>query len=432
MNGRGALPEAAVTTLPSGLRIASQSVPGTRTAAVGVWVHTGARNEPEDRNGISHLLEHMAFKGTTTRTARQIAEEVESAGAYMNAYTGREETAYHLRILPGAFPLAVDVLSDILLNPTFADEELARERSVIIQEIGEARDNPADVVFDRFQTCAYPDQPLGRPILGTPEIVSGIERETLLAYMRQHYRGEAMVLAAAGEVDHEALVNLGAAAFEDIGSTRSDAPAPARYHGGVGEVPRELEQTHLVLGFEGVAYADPDFYAMTMFSAILGGGLSSRLFQEVREKRGLAYDIHSFGSSFHDSGIFGVYAGTAEQDAGEVIRRTAEEIHGVAGNVRPDELDRAMAQARSGLLMGLESCAGQAEALAHQLRIHGRPIPVDEHLRRLADVDRAAVSRIARRVLASEPTLAAIGPLGGLPTNATLRSLFGTPVAGEA
>ncbi len=432
MSGAMALPKPVVTTLPSGLRVASQAVPGTRTAAIGVWVHTGARNEPEERNGISHLLEHMAFKGTTRRTARQLAEEVESAGAYMNAYTGREETAYHLRILPGAFPLAVDVLSDILLNPTFADEELARERSVIIQEIGEARDNPADIVFDRFQTCAFPDQPLGRPILGTPEIVSGIERDTLLAYMHQHYRGEAMVLAAAGDVDHEALVDLAAAAFANIGSDRSEAPAPAHYHGGVGGVPRDLEQTHLVLGFEGAAYADPDFYAMTMFAAILGGGLSSRLFQEVREKRGLAYDIHSFSSSFHDSGIFGVYAGTAEQNAGEVIRHTAEQIHGVAGRVRPEELDRAMAQARSGLLMGLESCAGQAEALAHQLRIHGRPISVDEHLQRLAAVDRPAVSRVARRVLASPPTLSAVGPLDGLPSEGSLRSLFGTPTAGAA
>ncbi len=432
MNSDIGLPAADVTTLPSGLRVASQAVPGTRTAAIGVWVHAGARHEPEDRNGISHLLEHMAFKGTTRRTARQIAEEVESAGAYMNAYTGREETAYHLRILPGTFPLAVDVLSDILLNPTFADEELKRERAVIIQEIGESHDNPGDVVFDRFQTCAFPDQPLGRPILGTPDIVSDIERDTLLAYMHEHYLSDTMILVAAGAVDHASLVELAAAAFDPVDRPHAVDPAPAHYHGGVAGISRELEQTHVVLGFEGVAYADPDFYAMNMLSAILGGGLSSRLFQEVREKRGLVYDIHSFSSSFRDSGIFGVYAGTFEQAVGEVIRHTAEEIHGIAGKVRPDELDRAMAQARSGLLMGLESCSGQAEALAHQLRVYGRPVPVDEHLKQLAAVDRAAVSRVARRLLASRPTLAAVGPLGGLPTEVTLRSLFGTPAAGSA
>ncbi len=432
MSRAGGLPAAVVTTLPSGLRVASQAVPGTRTAAVGVWVHTGARNEPAERNGISHLLEHMAFKGTATRTARQLAEEVESAGAYMNAYTGREDTAYHLRILSGTFPLAVDVLSDILRNPAFADEELVRERSVILQEIGEAQDHPGDVVFDRFQTCAFPDQPLGRPILGTPDIVSGIGRDTLLAYMHEHYRNDAMVLAAAGAVDHEVLVDLAAAAFDPVDRPRAADPAPAHYHGGVGGVPRELEQTHLVLGFEGVAHADPDHYAATMLSAILGGGLSSRLFQEVREKRGLAYDIHSFSSSFRDSGIFGVYAGTSEGAVGEVIRRTAEEFHGLAGKVRPEELDRAMAQARSGLLMSLESCSGQAEALAHQLRVHQRPVSVDEHLQRLAAVDGPAVSRVARRLLASPPTLAAVGPLGGLPDETALRSLFGTPAAGAA
>lgn len=432
MSSDAALPPPTVSTLPSGLRVASQNVPGIRTAAVGIWVHAGARNEPAERNGISHLLEHMAFKGTTNRTARQIAEEVESAGAYMNAYTSREETAYHLRILPPTLPLAIDVLSDILLRPTFAAEELAREQSVVIQEIGEARDNPADIVFDQFQRSAFPDQPLGRPILGTPEIVSGIGRETLLAYMDQHYRGGGMVLAAAGDVRHEALVELAAAAFRDLGAATPEPPAPARYRGGIGRAARNLEQTHLVLGFEGVSYSDPDFYATAMFSAILGGGMSSRLFQEVREKRGLAYDIHSFSSSFHDSGIFGIYAGTAEQDAGEVIARTAEEMHGIASSVRPEELDRAMAQARSGMLMGLESCAGQAEALAHQLRIYGRPISVDEHLQRLAAVNRAAVSRVAQRVLASAPTLAATGPLGGLPTDAALRSLFSTSVAETA
>ncbi len=432
MTGANALPPPEVTTLPSGLRVASQVVPGVRTAAVGVWVRAGARHEPAERNGISHLLEHMAFKGTTTRTARMLAEEVESAGAYMNAYTGREETAYHLRILPATLPLAVDVLSDILLNPVFAEEELDRERSVILQEIGESHDNPTDVVFDLFQGTAFPDQPLGRPILGTPQIVSEIGRDTLAAYMKQHYCGSTMVFSAAGDVDHDQLVELAGQAFERVTAAAATPVSPAAYRGGKSLGKRDLEQTHLALGFRGVAVKDPDFYAMTMLSAVFGGGLSSRLFQEVREKRGLVYDIHSFSSSFHDSGIFGIYAGTAERNAGEVIRRIAEELQAMTRKVRPEELDRARAQARSAMLMGLESCAGQAEALAHQLRVYGHPVSVDEHLQRLAAVECADLSRVAERVLGSPLTLAAVGPLGGVPGDSELRALFHAPVSGTA
>lgn len=417
-------PAPEITALPGGLRVATQRMPGVRSAAVGVWVAAGARSESAATNGVSHLLEHMAFKGTESRSARDIAEQVEAAGAYMNAYTGREETAYHLRLLPQDLPLAVDILSDILLRPRFAEEDLAREREVIVQEIGEARDDPSDAVFDGFQESAFPDQPLGRPVMGTPEGVRGLARETLRDYMDAHYRGGGMVLAAAGDVRHDVLVELAERAFADLASDSPPRCEPGRYAGGDARNPRPTGQTYLVLGFEGVPHDDPDFYACVMLASVLGGGMSSRLFQEVRERRGLAYDIHAFAGSFRDTGVFGVSAGTAEKDAGEVLRIVADVLADARERVLPEEIGRAAAQARSGLLMAQESCAGRAESLARHLLVFGRPIGVDEQMDKLAAVDEDALRRTAARVLASPPTLAAVGPDGGVPDVADLRARF--------
>ena len=299
--------------LANRLRVATDTMDSVETTSVGVWVDAGARNETLELNGVSHMLEHMAFKGTKRRTARGIAEEIEAVGGHLNAYTSREQTAYFARVVDDDLPLAVDMLADILQHSTFEDQELERERAVIIQEIGQTQDTPDDLIFDQLQEVAFPDQSLGRSILGTVERVNGFDRDTLQSYMDEHYRAPNMVVVASGKVDHEKFVDLVQAGFGGLGTSNGASSEAGRYAGGDWRESRELEQVHLTLGFQGVPFRDDDFYAAQILSTVLGGGMSSRLFQEVREVRGLAYSVFSFSSSYLDCGLFGVYAGTGER-----------------------------------------------------------------------------------------------------------------------
>ena len=411
-----------VTRLPNGLRVASDRMDSVETASIGVWADVGTRNEPAEINGVSHLLEHMAFKGTARRSAREIAEEIEAVGGHLNAYTAREQTAYYARILAGDMPLAVDIIADILQHSTFDAEELARERAVVLQEIGQAEDTPDDIVFDYFQAAAFPDQPMGRPVLGKAEIVRDMRGETISGYMRQHYAPERLVLAAAGQVEHERLVELASQAFTDLSTGTANTPEPARYAGGEIRTERDLEQVHIVLGLPGVSYRDPDHYALGILSTLFGGGMSSRLFQEIREKRGLVYSIYSFASAFHDGGVFGVYAGTGEKEAAEILPLVIEELRRLPATLPSEELARARAPAQAGALMARESTSNRAEQLASQLLIYGRPVPTEEIIQRIEAVDAAQLARAARRLMAGTPTLAALGPLGQL---ARLESVAG-------
>jgi predicted Zn-dependent peptidase len=411
-----------VTRLPNGLRVATDRMDSVETASIGVWADVGTRNEPAEINGVSHLLEHMAFKGTGRRSAREIAEEIEAVGGHLNAYTAREQTAYYARILAGDMPLAVDIIADILQHSTFDAEELARERAVVLQEIGQAEDTPDDIVFDYFQAAAFPDQAMGRPVLGKAEIVRDMRGETISGYMRQHYAPERLVLAAAGQVEHERLVELARQAFTDLSSGSANTPEPARYAGGEIRTERDLEQVHIVLGLPGVSYLDPDHYALGILSTLFGGGMSSRLFQEIREKRGLVYSIYSFASAFRDGGVFGVYAGTGEKEAAEILPLVIEELRRLPATLTSEELARARAQAKAGVLMARESTSNRAEQLASQLLIYGRPVPADEIIQRIEAVDTAQLARAARRLMAGTPTLAALGPLGQL---ARLESVAG-------
>jgi predicted Zn-dependent peptidase len=411
-----------VTRLANGLRVASDRMDSVETASIGVWADVGTRNEPAEINGVSHLLEHMAFKGTTKRSARAIAEEIEAVGGHLNAYTAREQTAYYARILADDMPLAVDIIADILQHSTFDAEELARERAVVLQEIGQAEDTPDDIVFDYFQAAAFPDQPMGRPVLGKAEIVRDMRGETISGYMHQHYAPERLVLAAAGQVDHERLVELATRAFTDLSSGGANTPEPASYIGGESRIERDLEQVHVVLGLPGVGYLDPDHYALGILSTLFGGGMSSRLFQEIREKRGLVYSIYSFASAFRDGGIFGIYAGTGENEAAEILPLVIEELRRLPATLTSEELARARAQAKAGVLMARESTSNRAEQLASQLLIYGRPLPSEEIIQRIEAVDAAQLARVARRLMAGTPTLAALGPLGHL---ARLKSVAG-------
>ncbi|MEA2782045.1 MAG: hypothetical protein QOK29_3589 [Rhodospirillaceae bacterium] len=403
-----------VTRLANGLRVASDQMDSVETASIGVWADVGTRNEPAEINGVSHLLEHMAFKGTERRSARAIAEEIEAVGGHLNAYTAREQTAYYAKILAADLPLAVDIMADILQYSTFDPEELARERAVVLQEIGQAEDTPDDIVFDYFQSAAFPDQAMGRPVLGQTEIIRDLSRDAIRDYMRLHYAPERLVLAAAGRVDHDHLVELAGRAFTELPTGDPAAPEPARYAGGEMRIARDLEQVHIVLGLPGVGYLDPDYYALGVLSTLFGGGMSSRLFQEIREKRGLVYSIYSFGSSFRDGGLFGVYAGTGEKEAAEILPLVIEELRLLPTTVTQEELARAKAQAKAGVQMSRESTSNRAEQLATQLMIYGRPLSAEEIIARIEAVDIVHLARVARRLMSGPPTLAALGPLGRL------------------
>ncbi|MBX6322846.1 MAG: insulinase family protein [Rhodospirillaceae bacterium] len=400
-----------VSTLPNGLRVSTDFMPGVDSVALGVWAAVGTRSEPEAVNGVAHMLEHMAFKGTARRSARAIAEEIEAVGGHLNAYTSRESTAYYARLLADDLALGVDILADILQNSVFAEEELERERAVVLQEIGQAEDTPDDIIFDRFQETAFPDQPMGRPVLGSVETVSRLSRDALIDYMRAHYTGERLILAAAGRVDHDRLVELAAEAFAATRRGEGAAGEPPVYRGGGFREERGLEQVHVVLGFPGIAFRDPDYYAASVLSTLLGGGMSSRLFQEIREKRGLVYSIYSFSSSYSDSGLFGIYAGTGEEEVESLIPLVCDELKKVADGPTPAEVDRARAQLRAGILMAQESTSARCEQLANQLLVWGRPLDRDEILARVEAVGPEDVVRVARRLIAARPTLAALGPV---------------------
>lgn len=423
----------AITVLDNGLTVVSDRMEHVASVSLGVWVAAGARAEAADINGAAHFLEHMAFKGTKRRSARQIAEEIEAVGGHLNAYTARESTAYYVRLLARDLALGVDILADILQHPTFDADELERERSVILQEIGQCHDVPEDLVFDHFQTCAYPGQPMGRPILGSAETVRAMPRTALRRFMAERYVGGRMVLAAAGQVAHDRLVALAGEAFDALGTDGvPDADAPARYGGGVMHEPRDSEQLHFLMGFPGPAYGDDTYYPVAILNMLFGGGMSSRLFQEAREKQGLAYAIYSFTSAFRDSGLFGIYAGAAPQDAEALVTCLNGEIERLLRDgVTQTELDRARTQITAGLMMGQESCAARCEQLAHHMLVHGRPLPLAERIERLERVDAPAVRDAARQIFAAPVTVAALGPLAnpetltGIPDHLASRAVHG-------
>jgi predicted Zn-dependent peptidase len=402
-----------LTTLASGLSVVTDAMPHLKTASLGVWVGCGSRDEKGDEHGISHFLEHMAFKGTRRRTARQIAEEIEAVGGDLNAATGVEMTAYYARVLEADVPLAVDVLADILTEPAFDPEEITREKNVIIQEIGAVEDTPDDLVFDHLQATAFSGQAVGRSILGTPATVRSFDARRLKTYLNRHYRGPGTVFAAAGAVDHDAIVADVERHFSSFTGPAGETPVGARFGGGSRIEVRDLEQVHIALALEGVPQRDPTIFSLQVFTNILGGGMSSRLFQEVREQRGLCYSIYTFHSPYKDTGMFGLYAGTDASDSAELMRVVAGEITSAADTVTATEVARAKAQMKAGLLMALESSGARAEQLARQMLIHGRTIPIEEIVDKIDAVTVESARAAGRDLLArASPAVAVLGPSG--------------------
>ncbi len=358
--------------LSNGVRVVTEHMPGLESASLGVWVTAGGRHETLAQNGIAHFLEHMAFKGTEKRNALEIAEAIEDVGGYINAYTSREVTAYYVRVLKDDVALGLDVISDIVLNPVFDTSEIEIERGVILQEIGQALDTPDDVVFDWLQEAAFPEQPIGRTILGPSERVKAFGRDDLSGFVGQHYGPEQLILSAAGAVDHDEILRLAEAAFGTLAPRPVLIPDAARWTSGARvEVNNTLEQVHFTLGFEAPSYRDDGFYAAQLFSSALGGGMSSRLFQEVREKRGLCYSIFSQVGSYDDTGMMTVYAGTSGDDIAALSGLCIDEMKRAASDMSDRELERARTQMKAGLLMGLESPSARAERMARLVGIWG-------------------------------------------------------------
>ena len=411
-----------MTQLDNGIRIISNSMQNLETVSVGAWVSAGTRHENANENGISHLLEHMAFKGTERRSALQIAEEIEAVGGSINAYTSRENTAYYAKVLKEDIGLAVDIISDILQFSTMETDEVEREREVVIQEINQTKDTPDDIIFDHLQETAFPNQSIGRPILGVEDIVSKLSGKTILNYMKSQYSYSKIIIAGAGNLDHMTLVRQVEELFYNLPSTHIQTTEPTNYIGGNYLEHRDLEQVHVLIGFNGVSYNDPDYYALSVLSMLLGGSMSSRLFQEVREKRGLAYSIYSFASNFDDGGIFGIYAGTGENKVNELIPVVCNELNQLTQNIQNQELSRAQAQLKSSILMNLESSSYQTEQIARQLQIYGRTIKTEEMINNINNVSVKDITKITTRLLSDKPTLIGIGPINKIESLDSLSS----------
>jgi len=408
--------------LSNGFRIVTEHMPGLASASIGIWVGAGGRHETPAQNGIAHFLEHMAFKGTATRTSLQIAEAIEDVGGYINAYTSREVTAYYVRVLENDVPLGLEVIADILRNPLMDAAEIEVERGVILQEIGQAADTPDDIIFDWLQEVAYPGQALGRTILGPAEAVRSFDRADFDRFVARHYGPGQLILSAAGAVDHDQIVRLAEQAFGHLAPSPVHDPEPGRFAGGERREIKALEQAHFTLALEAPGYRSDDIYTAQIYASALGGGMSSRLFQEIREKRGLCYTIYSSVGSFDDTGLMTIYAGTSAEDLPDLMNLTMDELARSATDMTQAELDRARAQMKAGLLMGLESPSARAERLARLVGIWNRVPPLDETVDRIDAVDLVSLKSHATLLAgAGQAAMALYGPVDAAPDLAQLQ-----------
>jgi predicted Zn-dependent peptidase len=410
-----------LTTLPNGFRIVTETMPGLKSASIGVWVMAGGRHEAAAQNGIAHFLEHMAFKGTTRRSSLQIAEEIEDVGGYINAYTSREMTAYYARVLQADVGLALDVIGDIVLNPAFAPAEIEVERGVILQEIGQALDTPDDIIFDWLQEVSYPDQPFGRTILGPEERVSAFTREDLQSFVAAHYGPSQMILSAAGAVDHDQIVAMAGEIFGHLSPISTATFAPARFSGAERREVKKLEQVHFAMAFDAPSYRHADVHTAQIYATIMGGGMSSRLFQKIREERGLCYSIFAQSGAYEDAGQITLYAGTSGDDIADLMNLCADELKRAGDDISDAELARARAQIKAGMLMGLESPSARAERIARLLAIYGRVPDIDESVAKIDAVSLFDLRRYAQSVPSAGSALAIYGPAPRAPDLAQMR-----------
>ncbi len=407
--------EPRIHLLANGVTVVCDRMDGLQSFALSVVAGRGARLEPEDRSGWSHLLEHMVFKGAAGRSALEIVEAIEREGGQINAATGYERTSFQVRALAGRLELAMRTCADLVLHPDLDPVELDREKQVVAQEIAEAFDTPDDHVFELAQAAAFEGQPLGRPILGSDAVVASASPQTLGAWRSGLYSPDRIVVSAAGAVDEEEMILLAERLFGEAGPVSIDEPEPGRFVGGVRALSRRLEQAHLVFLLPAPGARDPDYFALRVFAEALGGGMSSRLFQEAREKRGLAYNIDAFADSYTDAGVLGVYAGAAAGKAAELSHVAAQEIQALAAEIRPDELDRAKAMLKAHLFMAREAPLVRAEQAAGQILLFDRLLPTAELAEGVDEVTAQDIARLGARLTTPGASVAAVlGPRGAL------------------
>jgi predicted Zn-dependent peptidase len=408
-------------TLESGLCLVTEAMPAVRSVAIGVWLRRGSRHETPEACGVSHFIEHMVFKGTKHRSAERIAAEVDSIGGYMDAFTAKEYASFHLKVLDEHLPLAVEILGDIVQHPLFDAAEMAREKKVIFEEMSMVEDTPDDLVMEVFAEAFWPDHPLGRPILGTRRSVTRFERADLASYFKRVYRPDNVLIAAAGHLEHRALASLVARHFAGLERRGSAGPPPANGARApvaafrtVTRSKRQLEQVHLCLGARAYPQAHPDRYACYLLNTVLGGSMSSRLFQKVREKRGLVYSISSGVTAYSDTGLLTIYAGTRLESAPEVVRLTLEEIRRLCGERLPEEeLRRAKDHVKGGLLLSLEGSNARMNHLARQELYFGRQLTTDEIMQAIEAVSADDVRRVAAAIFNGRLAASVLGNLKG-------------------
>ena len=402
-----------LSTLKNGIRLITEKIPGVRSCSLGIWVGTGSRMERDDERGITHFIEHLLFKGTERRSARDIAEALDSVGGQLNAFTSKEMTCYYARVMEEHLPLAVDVLSDMLFNSTFADEHLDKERGVIKEEISMYEDTPDELIHDVFLSAAWPDNPLGATLIGNADSLDSIDRDKIRAYIERQYAPERIVIACSGSVDHDRLLEPLALVFEGMRRAGQPAPVPApdALSGKNVHVRKDIGQTHICIGARGVAASDERNYAMSALNNILGGGLSSRLVQSIREDKGLAYSTYSFNSAFSDAGIYALYAGTSPNTAGLVASLINQEMDSImTDGVTAQELARAKEQARGSLYMGLESVSSRMNRLGRNLLILDKVITPEDTMDKVDRVSLEDIKRLAEYLFDGPRVMATIGP----------------------
>ncbi|WP_331271987.1 M16 family metallopeptidase [Motilibacter aurantiacus] len=408
------------TVLPGGLRVVTEALPGVRSATVGIWIGVGSRDEAPSLAGASHYLEHLLFKGTKRRTALDISSTIDAVGGEMNAFTTKEYTCYYARVLDEDLPLAVDVVCDLVTSSTVSTADVEQERGVILEEIAMHDDDPTDAVHELFSEAIFGDAPLGRPVTGTVDSVSALSRSAIHGYYKRRYKPSAMVVTVAGNVDHAKVVRLVRSAFDKAGALGGDdVPAPPRLGatkaprglGGTRVEERRTEQANLVLGVPGVSRTDERRFALGVLNAALGGGMSSRLFQEVREKRGMAYSVYSYNAQYADAGVFGIYAGCLPKKVDDVLAVCREQLELVAASgITRDELVRGQGQLRGGLVLGLEDTGARMSRLGKAELVYGELAGIDAVLAQISAVTLDDVQAVAQDLLTVTPTLAVVGP----------------------
>jgi len=414
-----------ITKLANGLTIITQMMPHLESVALGIWVKAGARDEMQNENGVAHFLEHMAFKGTKRRTAQGIAEEIETAGGEINAATGMETTTYYARTLKSDWPLAMDILADIFTSSTLDDDELEREREVILQEIAAAKDTPDDLVFELAQTASFGEHALGRSILGTEQLVKDMTRSQMLAWRERNYWASRMVVCGVGNVEHAAFVEEAKKHFDGLPRGHMPQRQPPQFSATSQTEQKPLDQTHLVVSFQAPNYRDPRVYQLQVLASILGGGMSSRLFQEVREKRGLCYSVFAFGTTYEDIGQLGVYAATSPDNTPDLVKVTAQVMHSMMDEITPKEIDRAKAQLKTSIVMNLESASSRADQIARQYLAFGEVPEIRSLISKIEAVTADEVKILAAEIFGtSAPAVSAVGQLSSLESHEALAAHF--------